>query len=84
MAEEPTNELMLKILRDLQDGQNSMRREMDARFDTVNQRFDSVEERLDTIETTVSGLAGMIALVYGEQMKVEERVDKLEGSVPAE
>lgn len=44
-----------------------MRREMDLRFAAVEERFNGIDEHLDTIETTVSGLAGMIALVYGEQ-----------------
>jgi len=84
MAEEATNELMLTILRDLQEGQNALRRDVDARFDAFEKRFDLVDERLDTIETTVSGLAGMIALVYGEQLKIEERVEKIEARIPAE
>lgn len=77
MAEDATDELMLTILRDLQEGQRTLRKEM-------NERFEAVDERLDTIETTVSGLAGMIALVYGEQLKIEERVEKIENRIPAE
>ncbi len=46
-----------------------MRREMDLRFAAVEERFNGIDEHLDTIETTVSGLAGMIALVYGEQWR---------------
>jgi len=84
MAEEATNELMLTILRDLQDGQQSMRKEMNDRFAAFDVRLDDIDERLDTIETTVSGLAGMIALVYGEQLKIEERVEKIEARIPAE
>jgi len=80
MAEEATNELMLTILRDLQDGQ----RRVENRIDQMDARFDDIDERLDTIETTVSGLAGMIALVYGEQLKIEERVEKIEARIPAE
>lgn len=73
MAEDATDELMLTILRDLQEGQRTLRDEQQTLRKEMNERFEAVDERLDTIETTVSGLAGMIALAYGKRLKSRTR-----------
>lgn len=79
MTDEPENH----TLRLLQEMRAEMRQGfalVGAKMDQVSAQVEDLTERMETVETTLSGVAGFVAMVHGTQLDQDERIRKLEGT----
>ena len=53
---------------------NSLRSEMDARFDAVDQRFDAVDQRFDGIDQRIDGIDDRLD-------RIDDRLERMDGQL---
>ena len=63
---------------------NSLRSEMDARFDAVDQRFDGIDDRLDRMDDRLERMNGQLYDMNGRLARVESGVFGYEPPTPLE
>jgi len=56
----------------------SLRAEMRAGFEQVNQKIDSVEKTIRALERRIDTLSSDVVKVRADQRDIEDRVDKIE------
>jgi hypothetical protein len=54
------NDLTIRILQEIRDGQTAFRSDVNARFEQVDKRFEQMDKRFEVVETTLRDLAGQM------------------------
>lgn len=60
---------------------NSLRSEMDARFDAVDQRFDGIDQRFDGIDDRLDRIADRLERMDGQLYDMNARLARVETGV---
>lgn len=75
MAEDPENHT-IKLLQE-------MRREINGRFDKVDERFAKIDDRFDEVDMRIDGLTYIVTMLAGNMGGHTERLDTLEAQMKA-
>lgn len=60
---------------------DALRREMNARFETVDQRFDAIEQRMSTLEKRMDRMEQRMDRMELRMDRMEQRMDRIEQSL---
>jgi hypothetical protein len=74
MADEPENHT-LRLLREMRDEAVAFRKEVNTRFDGVDQRLDAMDQRFDGADQRLSGIEVSLAAARADQHRTNELLE---------